>query len=214
MPTKLKSPRQIQSQMVKDKLLSTTIDLIKKHGFEYVTVNNICTTAKVSTGSFYHHFTNKDDLLAYYLVAAFEQQSAEFNQLNDDDVLKNVLRCYELYTGFLLEQGIDFMKNYYTTKNKGLMTRNCFTSTKNTANIPIMFQTCQLLTEACKNGYISDARSPEDLSEDLCIIEKGVVLDWCICDGSYNLNQYAQELLKNYLLSFVTPIYHEQFPAK
>ena len=71
------TPRQIKTQLVKENILKVTTELIKNYGIEYVTVNNICKTANVSTGSFYHHFGNKDELLAYYLVDAFEKRSAD-----------------------------------------------------------------------------------------------------------------------------------------
>ncbi len=67
-----KTPRQIKTQLVKENILKATTQLIKKYGIEFVTVSNICKAANVSTGSFYHHFGNKDELLAYYLIEAFK----------------------------------------------------------------------------------------------------------------------------------------------
>ena len=106
-PAEPKSPRQIKSKMVKEKICAAATDLIKSHGYEYVTVSNVCNAAEVSVGSFYHHFTNKDDLLGYYLTAAFENYAAEFENISGDDVVSNVVRCFGLYIDFLLEQGLE-----------------------------------------------------------------------------------------------------------
>ena len=62
-PAEPKIPRQVKSKMVKEKICAAATDLIKSHGYEYVTVNNVCNAAEVSVGSFYHHFTNKMTLL-------------------------------------------------------------------------------------------------------------------------------------------------------
>lgn len=107
-PAEPKIPRQIKSKTVKEKICATATDLIKSHGYGYVTVSNVCNAAEVSVGSFYHHFTNKDDLLGYYLTAAFENYAAEFENISGDDVVSNVVRCFGLYIDFLLEQGLEF----------------------------------------------------------------------------------------------------------
>ena len=65
-----KLPRRVKTQQVKDRILATTRKILKKKGFEYVTVTNICKLSGVSVGSFYHHFDSKDNLLSFYFSFA------------------------------------------------------------------------------------------------------------------------------------------------
>jgi len=52
--------------------------LIVEHGFDNVTINDICDAAGITVGSFYHHFVSKDEILIVCLEA------------EDKEVLKEV----------------------------------------------------------------------------------------------------------------------------
>lgn len=55
--------RQQRSLETREKIYNTAIELIKNHGYENVTINDICEKAKVSVGSLYHQFSSKDEIL-------------------------------------------------------------------------------------------------------------------------------------------------------
>ena len=66
------------------------ISLLKKKSFEYITVKELCETAKVNRSTFYLHYENLGDLLdetAHYLITNFlsyfsvEQKYISFNFL-------------------------------------------------------------------------------------------------------------------------------------
>lgn len=211
--TEPKIPRQVKSRMVKDNILAAATQLIREHGYEFVTVSNVCQAAGVSTGSFYHHFANKDELLAYYLIAGFEKHIQEFSSFPTDDVVNNVLRCYELYVDFMQEQGVDFVKNYYTTQNKSLDTYNATNSRTNIkVALPILDKTIELMQAAVQSGELSAGVQAVELGEDLCMIEKGAIFDWCLSDGAYDLKQRSRRIMKDYLHRFLTPLYFERWP--
>lgn len=209
-PTEPKIPRQIKSKMVKEKICAAATDLIKSHGYEYVTVNNVCNAAEVSVGSFYHHFTNKDDLLGYYLTAAFDNYAAEFDNISGDDVVSNVVHCFGLYIDFLLEQGLEFTQNYYTTKNRNLSGNAAQGSSKH-VNMPILEKAESLLAAAKETGFLLSEVDAKMLAEDLCIVEKGSIFDWCICSGSYDLRTSTDRLLRAHMYAYVTDTYIEKF---
>lgn len=206
-----KIPRQVKSRMVKDHILETASRLIRDHGYEFVTVSNVCQAAGVSTGSFYHHFSNKDQLLAYYLIAGFEKHIEEFTAFSEDgDVVDNVLGCYALYVDFMQEQGLEFIKNYYTTQNKSLDTYSPASGNVK-VTLPIMDRTIELMQAAVNYGDLNaDAKR---LGEDLCVMEKGIIFDWCLCDGAYDLKAESRRIMGNYLRAFLTPQYFERYPG-
>lgn len=209
-PAEPKIPRQIKSKMVKEKICAAATDLIKSHGYEYVTVSNVCNAAEVSVGSFYHHFTNKDDLLGYYLTAAFENYAAEFENISGDDVVSNVVCCFGLYIDFLLEQGLEFTQNYYTTKNRNLSANSARGNSK-PVNMPILEKAEEFIIKAQENGFVYSGVDAKILADDLCIVEKGTIFDWCICSGSYDLREYADRILRAHLRAYVTDAYLEKF---
>lgn len=44
------------------RLLKATIDLVRAHGYAATRVEDVCTAAGVTKGSFFHHFASKEDL--------------------------------------------------------------------------------------------------------------------------------------------------------
>jgi AcrR family transcriptional regulator len=58
---------QQRSEETKKKILSTALALFSKQGYDGTGINEICSTAVVSKGSFYHHFHSKHDLFIYLL---------------------------------------------------------------------------------------------------------------------------------------------------
>lgn len=51
------------SQRVKNKIYDSAMLMINKFGYDSVTINDICKEADISVGSFYHHYSSKDDIL-------------------------------------------------------------------------------------------------------------------------------------------------------
>ena len=61
------SKQQLKSKETKDRIFQAAKTILRKKGYEGLSIKNICEEAGVSNGSFYHHFKTKDDLLSYYI---------------------------------------------------------------------------------------------------------------------------------------------------
>ena len=53
----------------KSALSEKAVELFREKGYDNVSVGMICKACGVTSGSFYHHFSAKEDLLSYYLNA-------------------------------------------------------------------------------------------------------------------------------------------------
>ena len=53
----------------KSALSEKAVELFREKGYENVSVSMVCKACGVTSGSFYHHFSTKEDLLSYYLNA-------------------------------------------------------------------------------------------------------------------------------------------------
>ena len=53
----------------KSKLSEKAIEMFRESGYENVSVGMICKACGVTSGSFYHHFSSKEELLSHYLNA-------------------------------------------------------------------------------------------------------------------------------------------------
>ena len=81
-----------------DPIFRAAKQILKKKGYEELSIKNICEEAGVSNGSFYHHFKTKDDLLSYYIE---EQPSINPELL---EVPRNVVEALSLCRGIIIRK--------------------------------------------------------------------------------------------------------------
>ncbi len=210
----LSTPRQLKSQQTKEKIFNATLDLLKKHGFEFLTVKNICKAAKVSNGTFFHYFKTKEELLAYYLSEGYNKYLTSLSHKNiSDDFKERIINIYLYYAKYCEETGIDFISNYYTTKNKALCKRKLVESNIGTSEYTsIIYQTAGDLYRAQEAGYVQADLSPPTIAADICLLIKGIIFEWCLLEGDLDLSYYIRKMLTIYIDSVVTPKYRNDFP--
>ncbi|MGL5439896.1 MAG: TetR/AcrR family transcriptional regulator [Filifactoraceae bacterium] len=201
----IKVPRQVKSQKMKNHIFETAMTLLKNHGYQYVTVNNVCVSANVSVGSFYHYFSSKDELLSYYFVAGYEKYRQDYEEKQTEDFIKNICMIYSIYTRFCVEQGINFIKNFYTPGNKSLNIRDI--GVKDERRLPTMQKSYLELENAYKKGHILASVDILQIAEDLCVLEKGCIFEWALCDGRYELQENSYRMIKTLLNGITTEKY-------
>ncbi|WP_342438697.1 TetR/AcrR family transcriptional regulator [Paenibacillus sp. FSL L8-0436] len=64
----------------KKRIVLKATQLFVQKGFAAVTMNEVCTAAKVSKGSLYHHFPSKDELFLYVVEDDTEQWLSDWEQ--------------------------------------------------------------------------------------------------------------------------------------
>ena len=120
-PSKDLSKQQLKSMETKARIFNAAKRILKKSGYEQLSIKNICEEAGVSNGSFYHHFKTKDDLLSYYIE---EQPSINPDLLDlpsaKEEARVTIVYVYLNYVRYCRELGVEFMANYYTPKNQSL----------------------------------------------------------------------------------------------
>ena len=179
----------------KQKIIDTTIELVRKHGADAVTVRSVCEAADLSIGTFYHYFANKDDLLMYFV------REASFDSFDLATPLEDIAgRVAELYM-LLIERyqslGVDFMKQFYTTGNLAL-SAYMGASSDSFPEGTVMAR-CEAEVEAARQaGIISEEANVHQVSADVCTIVKGCVFEWCLGDGQMDIAAALLRILTRY----------------
>ena len=106
-------PSQKRSRNTKNRIMESAMKLFSKEGFHGVTAVDICREAGAATGSFYHYFSNKEDLFlavtSMYMneVASFQKifvsRFMNHPEKELDLFLKSTLESHLLNPGFLKE---------------------------------------------------------------------------------------------------------------
>lgn len=176
------------------KIFRAAKDILRKKGYEELSIKNICEEAGVSNGSFYHHFKTKDDLLSYYIE---EQPSINPDYLDlpsdREDAKKTIVYVYMNYVHYCEELGVEFMSNYYTPKNQSL---NPLIRTERP--YPIITVT-NYLQKCMDAGIVTLNHSLEDVTTDIRMIVIGNVFEWCLKQGKADFEGNMKRSLETYL---------------
>jgi len=179
----------------KQKIIDTTIELVRRHGADAVTVRNVCEAADLSIGTFYHYFANKDDLLMYFV------REASFDSFDLATPLEDIAgRVAELYM-LLIERyqslGVDFMKQFYTTGNLAL-SAYMGASTDSFPAGTVMARCEAEVAAARQVGIVAGETDAHQISADVCTIVKGCVFEWCLGDGQMDIAAALLRILARY----------------
>lgn len=192
------SRQQQKSRATKEKIFQAAKNILKRNGYEELSIKNICEEAGVSNGSFYHHFKTKDDLLSYYI----EEQpdiTPDVLELPKDaaEAKEAIIRVYLNYVVYCKELGVEFMAGYYDTKNQAL---NVAIRTER----PYPIVTVQNYVEkAVAAGRIKLTEGIEGFTTDIRMIVIGNVFEWCVRSGEVDFEGNMRRSLGRYLDSTI-----------
>ena len=188
------SRQQQKSRETKEKIFQAAKRILQKSGYEALSIKNICEEAGVSNGSFYHHFKTKDDLLSYYIEDQ-PQIRPDLLELPADveGVKEGIIQVYLNYVKYCRELGVEFMAEYYDTKNQAL---NAAIRTER----PYPIVTVQTYVEkAMKADVVRLNVELEEFTTDIRMIVIGNVFEWCLKDGKADFEGNMARSLKIYL---------------
>lgn len=188
------SRQQQKSRETREKIFQAAKRILQKKGYEELSIKNICEEAGVSNGSFYHHFKTKDDLLSYYIE---DQPKIDPDLLELPDsvegVKEGIIQVYMNYVRYCRELGVEFMAEYYDTRNQAL---NADIRTER----PYPIVTVQTYVEkAIDAGVVHLGVETEEFTTDIRMIVIGNVFEWCIKHGKADFEGNMSRSLGKYL---------------
>ena len=209
MRTKL--PHEIKSEETKQKILTAMERMLSAYDFKYLTVRNICEEAEVAYGSFYHHFSSKENLLFTYVKDLYRKNlmaNPVPGWIDPNDYVKNILWYVEVLGYFCEAAGQDLMGYVYKNCPQGI-----FEDTLKEEIAP-------LLHKADADEFIDHFRNKDGrkavelLVKDMEILADGTILWWsCSADEIEPLHETLEHLCFNMLFSFCSEKYrNEDYP--
>lgn len=174
----------------KERVFNVALALMEETGYEKLGVRQICEEAGISVGKFYRYFSSKEQLLAYFYNQLEKRFRSEiYAQLEALDIREQIIQFYTWYSRYMASFGMEFVMHFFNTQNPILNTH--------VYNNEIIVITDELLGKAVQRGYvIPDGRSIRDISCDFCVIIKGIIFDWCVRRGEFDIGSYTEDLLR------------------
>jgi AcrR family transcriptional regulator len=189
------------SRECRDAILKATVALIDDIGADAVTVRKVIEKADVSTGTFYHYFSDKNDLMMSFV------REESFDDFDLKTPPKDVAgRQVELYMHLIRRYqalGKDFMKQFYTTDNHAL---SAYLDEEDGrfSEGTVMARSEKELEICTQQGHLPATADLHLLAMDVCTIVKGCVFEWCLTRDRINIQETLQRILRLYFASLRT----------
>lgn len=183
----------IQGNETKKRIIDCARKLFIEKGYNNVTVDEIINEANSSKGGFYTHFKTKEDLI-YSMVPMVDEAYSNFSKMNKN--YENTVENISALIGYVFsvmenEIGLEFMSVIYSSQIKDLNTVRFLTSPEREYNNLLK----SLIDEAKENKEICSDLSSEEIAMILTTCIRGVIYDWCLRKGSFQLADYGMKLV-------------------
>lgn len=194
--------RKRQAERTKSILYNTAATLFAERGFDAVTIEDIATGAGVSVGAFYHHFKNKQEILAVTYQSLDEKYKNYYEKVAEaPGFVKRTsierLEFFMLHTiGVIARLGPEFLSVFY----QYLLKDATFIDSMLDKDRAFFVVLQKLVEEGKAHGEITASMSVEQVMLDLTAIVRGCAVEWCLCKGNRGIYLLSATVIKNYLL--------------
>lgn len=184
---KRKTNRQINAEKTKHLLYKNSIYLFNKYGYDAVTIDDIAEYSNMTKGAFYTHFKSKHSILIEqfsHLDKIYLEKYEQIKHLsNSEKVLRTIV--IEVVTALRDVVGLNFLSTIYSrqidiryrseSKLLGDLSR------------PLFSILIEIFNSAKKHGAVNSNLSSEELSSITVRSLRGVIYDWILYNGEFDL---------------------------
>lgn len=192
-----KTSRQLQAEQTKKKLLDVAVHLIRQQGFDNVKISDICQHAGVSTGAFYHHLKSK----AGIVIELYDECDHYFTDtiypmVEQEETVEAILDYIEEQVQYAVDTGVDMTLQIYKAQlTEG---REFFFSPERALPKGLT----KIIAHLQELGVMRKEKSAKEISDEILVISRGVIYNWCQRNGSYDPRAYARVLVANYIKAY------------
>jgi len=180
----------------KGRIVSAAWKLFYEQGYDDTTIEDIIEESETSKGSFYHYFEGKDALLSslsYLFDDKYEALKEPLTQI-DPAFQKLIFLNQELFGMIENQIALDLLTRMYSTQ---LVTKG----EKHVLDYNRVYYKLlrQIAKEGQEKGELRDDISVNEIVKLYAMCERGLLYDWCLCNGDYSLKQYAKTVMPMFL---------------
>jgi AcrR family transcriptional regulator len=170
----------------KQRIYESALRLFRERDLEDVTISEICKGANVSCGHFYNYFDSKEALLLLCYPAFDDFVRDEFSQRAFENVTAEIKAIVYEQTLVVANLGLglfaQIMKLQLRLHGQYVVESNRYYHT----------HMRQLVRAAVQNGEFRSDLDPDDVSDMIFRLVRGVFYDWGVRSGAYDLAERVQ----------------------
>lgn len=180
-----------KSDITRERIFRAAMAVMGEKGYQGATIREICERANVAVGSFYRYFQAKPDLLRSVYDAGDERMQAEAPELSEASWMTRISAFVTNYARLNAETGLSTMRILYNPEN------TWFARTR-----PMQRKLESLIAGAQAAGELQQLPDAEEMTEFLFVCMRGICYDWCIADGTYDLEERMTHQMSILLSAF------------
>lgn len=191
--------RKIGAMETQNEIRKAALELFSKHSFNDVTIDDITTLAGVSKGSFYTHFTSKESVL----VDEFRNIDSAYIKLMETidpemaTIEKLLLLVREMCTYISQVVDVNFMKIVYSSQ----IADSKSISILNNKDRKLYQYVKELMQEGVERKELILHADLETSVRWFLRCSWGLIYDWCLYDGDFDVVEEGQRFFKSILKS-------------
>ncbi|KMZ52382.1 TetR/AcrR family transcriptional regulator [Dorea sp. D27] len=193
--------REKEKTGLKEEIKAAAWELFYEKGYEETTINDIIKKANTSKGGFYYYFKAKDELL-HSLYSFFDREYEKFYD-NMDKSLDSLVQLKQLsqYVSYFIEGNVsaELLAALYQSqlvKKK----QDCFLNPDRYYNRLVR----KIIAEGQEKGEIRRDMTVDELAHHVLLLERGIIMDWCVQNGGFSLGYYGTRNFDLYI-EFMRP---------
>jgi len=173
-------------------IAKAAMKLFSKKGYDHVTVDEICEKAGVAKGTFYSHFKSKEHIITEQFLTAYNDSMVMIKEVEKTSLYKD--KMTELMTAvfkYVNDSGVDVMRAvYYSQLGPGKKESTIASGERELYKIAE-----QQVSEAQEKGEVRTDIGAEQLALTIIRSGRGIVYEWCMEDGGFDLAEAAEDLI-------------------
>lgn len=178
--------RKEQAEETRNRIYTSAIELMEENGFGNFTIEDISKRAGVSVGAFYHYFESKNDILADIFYRADDYFSTHVvNSFTKGSIPEQIVGYFDHYAKFNVDCGVETTQQIFNPKIKFFIEDGR----------PMLEMLENLIIKGQERNEIRRDRDAKELVRYLLSMARGLVFDWSLYDGSYDLEAKMHEYM-------------------
>lgn len=191
--------RKDKANLTKQKLFDSAVRLFKEHGYNNVTVSEICKNAGVAKGTFYVHYVSKEDIIkeSYYCdmgdyVLNKYEELIKDKKLSVKEKIEKFLLCEIMFTTYA---GYEMTCLAFVTNLSECIAKNSHHFERREFSKVLK----ELINEAKDKG---DLLSKDNCDEIFLYVEsfiRGFMASWCFANGQFDIVEKGKKYIKRFV---------------
>lgn len=179
-----------RSRETEDAILRAAMKLALEQGVSAVSIRDICREARVSIGSFYHHFSSKQQLVNRSFQVFDDELMKNINLSDHSSALDALTEVLLYQTEFVATHGGRAVTDYYSAI---LNDSQYLASNPSREYYRVVYR---MVEQAFSQGYHADGRSVRQTAELLIQFVRGCLVDWCLHNQAYDVVEQTKDGLR------------------